>query len=181
MVQRSRRRGLAVLVAAIALAMPEHVMGRTLSACKTPRPDSLRLAAPPIYRECDVDRRARLRGSAPALFFSPQAVTSSRGRCFRASLMFVVGADGVPEMGTVRVYDPVQLLGRRLLARLIVDVRHHSNHRRMRPATPTPAVHTRTASATTIRRSQEIGFFGSGGGCSGLSWLIRVIRPIRRI
>jgi len=88
------------LVLGIALSGPRpgHI---GVVKCDSPRPDSLVRATPPIYRACDVDKPARLHDAAPALNFYPERETGPRGQCYSASLEFVVGQDGAPEMDAV--------------------------------------------------------------------------------
>jgi hypothetical protein len=60
------------------------------------------MAAGPVFRDCEVDRKAELRGSEPRLPYTPPATGSSSGRCYSAELEFVVSAAGEPELSTVR-------------------------------------------------------------------------------
>jgi hypothetical protein len=60
------------------------------------------MAAGPVFRDCEVDRKAELRGSEPRLPYSPPASGGTLGRCFRAELELVVDAAGEPELWTVR-------------------------------------------------------------------------------
>lgn len=53
----------------------------------------------PVYRECHVDRKAKPRGSAPRMDFTP---SSSGPSCYRATFEFVVDTIGRPELATVR-------------------------------------------------------------------------------
>lgn len=93
------------LAFALALAValpgprPDH---HGVPKCDSPRPDSLARATPPIYRACDVDKPARLHDAAPELNFYPERETGPRGQCYNASLEFVVGQDGAPELDSVR-------------------------------------------------------------------------------
>jgi hypothetical protein len=70
--------------------------------CSGDPADSAWVAAGPVYRDCEVDRKAELRGSEPRLPYTPPATGSSSGRCYSAELEFVVSTAGEPELSTVR-------------------------------------------------------------------------------
>ncbi len=54
----------------------------------------------PVYRECHVERRARLRNSSPKPQFA--AALGMASSCYRATFEFVVDTAGKPELATVR-------------------------------------------------------------------------------
>jgi hypothetical protein len=89
---------LALLLAAGELSGQEKKRGR----CSGDPPDPAWMAAGPVYRDCEVDRKAELRGSEPRLPYTPPVTGSSSGRCYSAELEFVVDTAGVPELSTVR-------------------------------------------------------------------------------
>lgn len=70
--------------------------------CSGSEPDSLWLRKGPVYRDCEVDKKAKLRGSEPQVNFTPRFVDPTRGWCATASLEFVVDTLGQPELLTVR-------------------------------------------------------------------------------
>lgn len=80
------------------LSAQEKKRGR----CSGAPPDSVWMAAGPVYRDCEVDRKAELRGSEPRLPYTPPVSGTSSGRCYSAELEFVVDTAGVPELSTVR-------------------------------------------------------------------------------
>lgn len=56
----------------------------------------------PVYRDCDVDRPARLRGNPPRLNWTPSGSDLVDGRCFRAEFQFIVDTLGVPDLSTLQ-------------------------------------------------------------------------------
>ena len=67
--------------------------------CSGGKLDSLWLAAGPVYRDCEVDRKAELRGNAPRLNYTPPL---DGPRCRQVELEFVVDTLGQPELSTLR-------------------------------------------------------------------------------
>jgi hypothetical protein len=79
----------------------------SLSAQKTKRdclgdpPDSAWSARLPVYRNCEVDRAAEMRGTPPrANFEAPPG--GMMGKCYKAEFQFVVDSLGAVEQSTVR-------------------------------------------------------------------------------
>ncbi len=62
--------------------------------------DSLAQLQAPIYRDCDVDEPAALRGADPPLDYRP---STPRAGCSKVELQFVVDSMGVPEPGVIRL------------------------------------------------------------------------------
>jgi len=91
---------LLALLGAFALVPSTEAQERK-GKCTGEPPDSAWFAAGPVYRDCEVDRKADLRGGAPRLGF-PSGDLVPRKECYRASLDFVVDERGQPEMQTVR-------------------------------------------------------------------------------
>lgn len=60
------------------------------------------VVAGPVYRDCDVDRPARLRGTAPQPAWTPSSSEMVDGRCFRAEYQFVTDSLGVPDLTTLQ-------------------------------------------------------------------------------
>src|SRR5688572_8336613 len=60
--------------------------------------DSVFAARGTVYRDCAVDREARLVGKR----IEPDFKERDRRACYHARIEFVVGTDGVPEMETLR-------------------------------------------------------------------------------
>lgn len=92
----------AVLLAAISIACTGA--GRTpasrLAACGLADSDSAFLRTGMVYRDCAVDRRARLLTTNIHPDYRP---TPPRTMCYSADLEFVVDASGSPETRTARV------------------------------------------------------------------------------
>ena len=78
--------------------------GGTAGGC-TPMPgDSVYVAATPAYRDCAVDRKARLlTPNVPIDYRAPTQMRSATAQCHNADVEFVVDAMGKPEMHTARV------------------------------------------------------------------------------
>jgi hypothetical protein len=70
--------------------------------CTGEPPDSSALQTGPVYRDCEVDRPARLRTGDLPVDFTPPAGNPGSGRCYRAEFQFVVDTTGRPEPLTVR-------------------------------------------------------------------------------
>jgi hypothetical protein len=90
---------LAILLAALVGASEAQ---QKKQHCTGALPDSLWLAQGPVYRDCEVDQKAELRGSEPRVDFRPATPVSARGTCYRAEMEFVVDTLGQPELSTLR-------------------------------------------------------------------------------
>lgn len=71
------------------------------AGCEGARPDSLVSAVPPIYRECDVTRKAERRGREPVLDFNPVPSSLPEDRCLHATFTFLVDSTGSVEPATI--------------------------------------------------------------------------------
>lgn len=81
----------------------------TLLAAQKPKrhctgtvPDSSLQTAGPVYRDCDVDQPAELRGSPPRPEMATIDPRQVRGGCLRAEFEFIVDTLGVPEPASIR-------------------------------------------------------------------------------
>lgn len=70
--------------------------------CTGEPPDSSALRPGPVYRDCEVDRPARLRTADLPVDFTPPAGNLGGARCYRAEFQFVVDTTGRPEPTTLR-------------------------------------------------------------------------------
>jgi hypothetical protein len=86
----------------LALAAPLASAQQLKRRCTGEPPDSSALQAGPVYRDCEVDRPARLRTADLPVDFTPPAGNPGGARCYRAELQFVVDTTGRPEPLTVR-------------------------------------------------------------------------------
>jgi hypothetical protein len=69
--------------------------------CTGDPPDSAWSARSPVYRNCEVDKQAEMRGTPPrANFEAPPGGMS--GKCYKAEFQFVVDSVGAVEQNTVR-------------------------------------------------------------------------------
>src|SRR5262249_22705402 len=68
--------------------------------CNGAPPDSTWLLRGPVYRDCEVDRKAEVMPPLPHPDYVPMG--SPRQGCFSAEFEFVVDTLGQPEFGTVR-------------------------------------------------------------------------------
>lgn len=91
----------ALLLLASALAAPAEAQRERRGRCTGSIPEELANANPPVYLDCEVDRAARGRGTAPTPAWRPDISEVAPGRCYRAELQFVVDTAGTPEPGTV--------------------------------------------------------------------------------
>jgi hypothetical protein len=75
------------------------------ATCELVPADSQYLVGGPVYHDCAVDQRARLRGRAvyPDNFEPQLPLTEPGERCYRVDLQFVVDTSGAPELGTAQV------------------------------------------------------------------------------
>lgn len=70
------------------------------AACALPERDSVFLLGRPLYRECAVDRQARLVTAGVRPDFHP---ATPRSTCYSTDLEFVVDSTGKPEVQTARI------------------------------------------------------------------------------
>lgn len=91
--------------------------GRPRGDCTLTAADSAHLAGGPVYRDCHVDRVARLDRSSARIQIGSLTTGSGAPRCMEAEIEMVVGTDGRPEQGTWRlVRSTSPELGAALLA-----------------------------------------------------------------
>jgi hypothetical protein len=76
--------------------------GQSKRPCTGEAPDSALLAGGPVYRDCEVDRPARLRTVDLPVDYRPPAGGLGGTRCLRAGFQFVVDTIGRAEITTVR-------------------------------------------------------------------------------
>ncbi len=93
--------GGSVLVLGLLLAGPAGAQEKGKNRCTGELPDSTLLEAGPVYRDCEVDRPARLRTADLPVDYTPPANLGG-SRCLRAEFQFVVDTLGHPEPPTVR-------------------------------------------------------------------------------
>lgn len=101
----------AVVVLPAAACSGNAAPGAGRSDCELAPADSVHLAGGPVYRDCQVDRRARLDARSSRIEMRPPTSPPPAGvpRCLEAEVELVVGVDGRPEQGTwrlVRSTDP---------------------------------------------------------------------------
>jgi TonB-like protein len=72
-------------------------------SCELARADSVYLEGGPVYRDCAVDRRAKLLGSLPVPNLELVTPPTGTPACWTAEIQFVVDSAGEPELMTVRV------------------------------------------------------------------------------
>jgi hypothetical protein len=82
-------------------ACASHPEGRTARDCLLAAADSAFLGTAPLYRDCAVDRPAE--AVRTPLSVTPNIRPAGAATCFRAEVMFVVGPDGRPEPGTIKL------------------------------------------------------------------------------
>ena len=73
------------------------------ASCILAPADSMYLARGPVYRDCAVDRRARLLTTNGRPQFQPPTPPLAGTACYSAQIEVVVDSAGVPELETVRV------------------------------------------------------------------------------
>lgn len=115
------------LVAGLAFLGPGALAAQG-RGCPEPLPDSLAHAVPPIYRACDVNRAASLRGGEPRLDFRPELLGGAGSQCFKATFRFVVDTLGQVELPTVHQVESTSL-------EFAQSVRSSLHALRYRPAT----------------------------------------------
>ena len=93
---------LGVLSTCLACASAPAARGAT---CEPVPANSPYLIGGAVYRECEVDRRARSRGRAvrPETFDRRRPPGDRTVRCYSVDLEFVVDASGIPELLTAQV------------------------------------------------------------------------------
>ena len=84
-----------------AYACGKPAQGPSPVRCEPKQLDSVWLAAGPVYRECEVDRPARLLNpTVPSEYLPPENVIQ---RCLTAVIYVVVDTSGSPELNTARI------------------------------------------------------------------------------
>ena len=94
-------RGVGILVLLILFATPLAAQ-TSKRRCTGEVPDSALLHLGPVYRDCDVDKPARLRTVDLPLDYNPTTGGLGTSRCLRAEFQFVVDTIGRVEPATVR-------------------------------------------------------------------------------
>ena len=90
----------ATLVVGAACATGSSGASRHRARCALRSSDSAFVGSGPVFRDCAVDREARLVNSRD---LRPSFTPDPRTACYMVRLEFVVGTDGAPELGTVRI------------------------------------------------------------------------------
>ena len=93
---------LIALIAGVVTSCASASGGRKASCALAPG-DTVYLARGPVYRECAVDKRAKLIDHSARPDFQPSTPPPGGQECFRAEVEFVVDATGSPETETARV------------------------------------------------------------------------------
>jgi hypothetical protein len=89
-----------IVVASVACATAGS---RHARSCTLAPADSVYLAHGPVYLECAVDQRARVRSRGQRPYFEPSAPLPGGEACFSVEIQFVVDGTGLPELETARV------------------------------------------------------------------------------
>jgi hypothetical protein len=82
-------------------ACASHPEARTARDCLLTEADSAFVGMAPLFRDCAVDRPAQ--ALQTPLNVSPNIRPDGANMCFRAEVMFIVGPDGRPEPGTIKL------------------------------------------------------------------------------
>lgn len=92
----------ATIVGALA-ACASSSGGKGRAPCELARADTVYLDRGPVYRDCAVDKRARVIDRSVRPDFQPSTPPPGSDVCYRADVEFVVDATGTPEPETARV------------------------------------------------------------------------------
>jgi hypothetical protein len=92
-----------ILAFGLLAAVSGRLPAQTPDRCAGALPDSSWLAASPVYRDCEVDTPAKVRGQPPRLSQDLLAGDSSQSGCLGTVLEFVVDSAGRVEPVTARV------------------------------------------------------------------------------
>jgi len=93
-------RALLVVIVLAVTTSPSAAQQRRGGRCTGDAVDSTTMAMNAVYRDCDVDRTAKVSNTIRPVFQPDQS--GLRAGCFRTELEFVVDTTGRPEMGTVK-------------------------------------------------------------------------------
>ena len=91
-----------LLFLALFLVVPATADAQKPKKCSGEPADSSLFAAGPIYRDCEVDKPAKVIGNEPRPAMSSTPNTVREG-CFYVEYQFVVNTEGQVELGTVEV------------------------------------------------------------------------------
>ena len=94
-------RGMGILFCLVLAATPLAAQ-TSKRRCTGEAPDSALLQSGPVYRDCEVDKPARLRTVDLPLDYNPTTGGLGTTRCLRAEFQFVVDTIGRVEPATVR-------------------------------------------------------------------------------
>lgn len=92
----------ACVVLALLLAASSSLSAQRAKRCTGDAPDSVAQGTSPVYRDCDVDRTARIRGSVPRLQMG-SSLQMPRDGCFIVEYEFVVDTLGRIEDATIKL------------------------------------------------------------------------------
>ena len=91
------------LIVLVALAIPAAAAAqKSKRKCTGTPPDTTMHLALPIYRDCEVDKPAKVRGEEPRPELSALTTRAPRSGCLRAEFEFVVDSLGFVERTTVQ-------------------------------------------------------------------------------
>lgn len=97
-----RRMMLATMIggAGLVLCSATSAHAQKTRKCSGSEPDSSWMLLSPVYRDCDVDKPAKMRGSPPRLNYQPSP-SGMRDQCWVAAFEFVIDTTGRIEPTTV--------------------------------------------------------------------------------
>ena len=94
---------LIALIAGVVASCASASGKRSQASCALAPGDSVYLARGPVYRECAVEKRAKLIDGSAHPDFQPSTPPAGGQECYRADVEFVVDATGTPETETAKV------------------------------------------------------------------------------
>jgi|ERR1043166_7501651 len=89
-----------VLFAGLIASLPLSAQQKKKGHCSGAPPDSTWLLRGPVYRDCEVDKKAEVIQPEPLPDYTPMG--TPRAGCFSAEFEFVVDTQGEPEVLTIR-------------------------------------------------------------------------------
>ena len=146
-----------ILLCALMVFAAACASGGTSSAnardCALRQTDSVFVATGPVYRDCAVDRKARLASRMPRIDYTPSAPG-----CVVSVVEFVVDTAGSPEMRTARIARSTDASFTQSIMAVVPSLKYEPAQRGGRPVRQIVSLEQKAAMTVTV-----VSASGAGG------------------